>query len=177
MSPGPLFFDNKAHSRQFMKQQRLQRYNEAAESGGKNAPALIFETSFSVPLNKFYVPSIFHKIKTHPTPASKINSNSTAASISIKILIIISIDIIKMIDTVIITRATIVITLTLASVSTILYTQSPPLSSLLLPRLAKWVECFANAPGDLGSIPGHVIPRTLKMVYDISSGIQGAYKG
>ena len=23
---------------------------------------------------------------------------------------------------------------------------------------------FANGPGDLGSIPGHVIPKTLKMV-------------
>ena len=27
---------------------------------------------------------------------------------------------------------------------------------------------FANGPGDLGSIPGHVIPNTLKMVLDIS---------
>ena len=27
---------------------------------------------------------------------------------------------------------------------------------------------FANNPGDLGSIPGHVIPKTLKMVLDIS---------
>ena len=25
---------------------------------------------------------------------------------------------------------------------------------------------FANGPGDLGSIPGHVIPKTLKMVLD-----------
>ena len=25
-----------------------------------------------------------------------------------------------------------------------------------------------NDPGDLGSIPGHVIPKTLKMVLDIS---------
>ena len=25
---------------------------------------------------------------------------------------------------------------------------------------------FANAPGDLGSTPGHVIPKTLKMVLD-----------
>ena len=25
---------------------------------------------------------------------------------------------------------------------------------------------FANSPGDLGSIPGRVIPKTLKMVHD-----------
>ena len=25
---------------------------------------------------------------------------------------------------------------------------------------------FANGPGDLGSIPGHVIPKTLKIVLD-----------
>ena len=29
-----------------------------------------------------------------------------------------------------------------------------------------WV--FANGPGDLGSIPGRVIPKTLKMVLDAS---------
>ena len=27
---------------------------------------------------------------------------------------------------------------------------------------------FANVPGDLGSIPGRVIPKTLKMVLDTS---------
>ena len=27
---------------------------------------------------------------------------------------------------------------------------------------------FTNGPGDLGSIPGHVIPKTLKMVLDAS---------
>ena len=27
---------------------------------------------------------------------------------------------------------------------------------------------FANDPGDRGSIPGHVIPKTLKMVLDTS---------
>ena len=27
---------------------------------------------------------------------------------------------------------------------------------------------FTNGPGDLGSIPGRVIPKTLKMVLDIS---------
>ena len=25
---------------------------------------------------------------------------------------------------------------------------------------------FANGPGDMGSVPGHVIPKTLKMVLD-----------
>ena len=28
------------------------------------------------------------------------------------------------------------------------------------------VYSFANGPGDMGSIPGHVIPKTLKMVLD-----------
>ena len=32
--------------------------------------------------------------------------------------------------------------------------------------LAKWVECLPNGPGDLGSIPSCVIPKTLKMVLD-----------
>ena len=27
---------------------------------------------------------------------------------------------------------------------------------------------YANGPGDLGSIPGHIIPKTLKMVLDTS---------
>ena len=30
------------------------------------------------------------------------------------------------------------------------------------------VRVFANGPGDLGSIPGRVIPKTLKMVLDAS---------
>ena len=34
--------------------------------------------------------------------------------------------------------------------------------------LAQWVRVFANDPGDLGSIPGRVIPKTLKMVLDTS---------
>ena len=39
----------------------------------------------------------------------------------------------------------------------------------LLNRLIDLVgRVFANGPGDLGSIPGHVIPKTLKMVLDIS---------
>ena len=33
--------------------------------------------------------------------------------------------------------------------------------------LAQWVV-FANGPGDLGSIPGRVIPKHLKMVLDTS---------
>ena len=27
---------------------------------------------------------------------------------------------------------------------------------------------FSNGPGDLGSVPGHIIPKTLKMVLDAS---------
>ncbi len=30
------------------------------------------------------------------------------------------------------------------------------------------VRVFANGPGDLSSIPGHVIPKTQKMVLDTS---------
>ena len=36
----------------------------------------------------------------------------------------------------------------------------------LFQKFITWV--FANGPGDLGSIPGHVIPKTLKMVLDTS---------
>ena len=32
--------------------------------------------------------------------------------------------------------------------------------------LVGWV--LANGPGDIGSIPGHVIPKNLKMVLDAS---------
>ena len=35
---------------------------------------------------------------------------------------------------------------------------------------------FANGPGDQGSIPGRVIPKTLKMVLDISSLNTQQYK-
>ena len=35
---------------------------------------------------------------------------------------------------------------------------------------------FANGPGDLGSIPGHVIPKTLKMVLDTSLRNTQQYK-
>ena len=30
------------------------------------------------------------------------------------------------------------------------------------------VRVFANGPGDLGSIPDRVIPKTQKMVFDVS---------
>ena len=39
---------------------------------------------------------------------------------------------------------------------------------------------FANSPGDLGSIPGPVIPKTLKMVLDTSllnTQLIGSYQG
>ena len=36
---------------------------------------------------------------------------------------------------------------------------------------------FANGPGDLGSIPGWVIPKTLKMVLDTSLLNTQHYKG
>ena len=43
------------------------------------------------------------------------------------------------------------------------------LNERLLPRLISLVgRVFANGPEDLGSIPGHVIPLTLKMVLDTS---------
>ena len=32
----------------------------------------------------------------------------------------------------------------------------------------KMIRVFANGPGDLGSIPGRVIPKTQKMVLDAS---------
>ena len=35
---------------------------------------------------------------------------------------------------------------------------------------------FANDPGDLGSIPGHVIPKTLKMVLDTALPNTQQYK-
>ena len=36
----------------------------------------------------------------------------------------------------------------------------------LVGTLAQRLECSPNGPGDLGSIPGRVIPKTLKMVLD-----------
>ena len=35
---------------------------------------------------------------------------------------------------------------------------------------------FANGPGDLGSIPGRVVPKTLKMVLDTSLLYTQQYK-
>ena len=40
--------------------------------------------------------------------------------------------------------------------------------SLLIPDIGLAVRVFANGPGDLGSIPGRVIPKTQKMVLDAS---------
>ena len=37
-----------------------------------------------------------------------------------------------------------------------------------LPLIGLVSRVFANGPGDLGSIPGRVIPNTFKMVLDIS---------
>ena len=44
-----------------------------------------------------------------------------------------------------------------------------PILSLTAVVIGSWVPAvrvFANGPGDLGSIPGRVIPKTLKMVLD-----------
>ena len=38
----------------------------------------------------------------------------------------------------------------------------------LYPDIGLEVRVFANGPGDLGSIPGRVIPKTQKMVLDAS---------
>ena len=38
----------------------------------------------------------------------------------------------------------------------------------IAPDIGLAVRVFANGPGDLGSIPGRVIPKTLKMVLDAS---------
>ena len=40
--------------------------------------------------------------------------------------------------------------------------------SLAIPDIGLAVRVFANGPGDLGSIPGRVIPKTQKMVLDAS---------
>ena len=39
---------------------------------------------------------------------------------------------------------------------------------IILPDIGLGVRVFANDPGDLGSIPGRVIPKTQKMVLDAS---------
>ena len=51
--------------------------------------------------------------------------------------------------------------------------QSPrPLANIYIyiyiPDIGLGVRVFANGPGDLGSIPGRVIPKTQKMVLDAS---------
>ena len=38
----------------------------------------------------------------------------------------------------------------------------------LLPDIGMMIRVFVNGPGDLGSIPGRVIPKTQKMVLDAS---------
>ena len=38
----------------------------------------------------------------------------------------------------------------------------------IIPDIGLAVRVFANGPGDLGSIPGRVIPKTQKMVLDAS---------
>ena len=45
------------------------------------------------------------------------------------------------------------------------YSQTP-----YIPYISHWSvgRVFVNGPGDLGSIPGRVIPKTLKMVLDTS---------
>ena len=42
------------------------------------------------------------------------------------------------------------------------------LLAIYIPDIGLGVRVFANGPGDLGSIPGRVIPKTLKMVLDAS---------
>ena len=39
---------------------------------------------------------------------------------------------------------------------------------IIVPDIGLAVTVFANGPGDLGSIPGRVIPKTQKMVLDAS---------
>ena len=42
------------------------------------------------------------------------------------------------------------------------------ISFIYIPDIGLGVRVFANGPGDLGSIPGRVIPKTQKMVLDAS---------
>ena len=42
------------------------------------------------------------------------------------------------------------------------------LAFIIIPNIGIMVRVFANGLGDLGSIPGQVIPKTLKMVLDAS---------
>ena len=45
-------------------------------------------------------------------------------------------------------------------------TVNQPTNEFLSLRTGPAVRVFANGPGDLGSIPGRVIPKTLKMELD-----------
>ena len=55
------------------------------------------------------------------------------------------------------------------SSSTLPYTFWSPLTLYFGNRLIGLVgRVFASGPGDLGSIPGHVLPKTLEMVLDTS---------
>ena len=42
------------------------------------------------------------------------------------------------------------------------------IASVLIPDIGQAVSVFANGPGDLGSIPGRVVPKTQKMVLEAS---------
>ena len=46
----------------------------------------------------------------------------------------------------------------------------------MLKDIGIMVKVFANCPGDLGSIPGKVIPKTQKMVFDAALLIIQYYK-
>ena len=48
------------------------------------------------------------------------------------------------------------------------YNNSPFIRIRFVPDIGLAVRVFANGPGDLGSIPGRVIPKTQKMVLDAS---------
>ena len=56
----------------------------------------------------------------------------------------------------------------------VMYIETLYTSVLVTKRLLRIMQSglvgrvFANGPGDLGSFPGHIIPKTLKMVLDTS---------
>ena len=49
-----------------------------------------------------------------------------------------------------------------------MYTYTHLIYMCIIPDIGLVVRVFANGPGDLGSIPGRVIPETQKMVLDAS---------
>ena len=59
-------------------------------------------------------------------------------------------------------------TLTLTHTHTHTHTHTYIYIYIYLPDIGLAVRVFANGPGDLGSIPGRVIPKTQKMVLDTS---------